>query len=281
MEHEAAGKMQAYKKEISAWWTADCSFYDNYPEHGLTRREEELWEKFLKQEIGENPKTILDVGCGTGSIALILSALGHDVSGIDLSEGMLSVCEKKAAFRGLPIQIQIGDAEALPFPDHSFDIITSRWVLWTLLRPEVAMSEWKRVLKPGGKILAFDVKTHTSGNGTIPDKIRQYVSKSLISLQDGRKLNSYTYKKEIHDALPLAYHLPDSFDRQVRLFQDAGLTGVITKPVEPLAVMPGEKLEKPWRYRFGWKGYGDWHCISGYKDETCIQSGMINPDGPH
>jgi ubiquinone/menaquinone biosynthesis C-methylase UbiE len=266
MEPETVGKIQAYKREISAFWTADCSFYNNYPEHGLTRREEELWEIFLKEEIGESPKTVLDVGCGTGSIALILSGLGHDVSGIDLSEGMLSVCEKKAIQRGLPIRTQIGDAEALPFPDKSFDIISSRWVLWTLLRPDVAMSEWKRVLRPGGKILAFDVKTHTYRNQTIPDKIRQFVSKSLIFLQDGKKIRSYTENKEIRDILPLAHYLSDSFDRQIRLFHDSGLSGVVAKPVTPLAVMPGEKLDKPWRYRFGWKGYGDWHCISGVKE---------------
>lgn len=265
MEHEAAGDIQTYKKEISTWWTKDSSFYDNYPEHGLTRREEELWEMFLKKEIGECPKAILDVGCGTGSIALILAGLGHDVSGIDLSEGMLSVCEKKATFRGLPIHIQVGDAEALPFPDQSFDIITSRWVLWTLLRPDIAMSEWKRVLRPGGKILAFDVKTHRYGNVTIPEKIRQFVSKSLISLQDGRTLKSYSYNTEIAKALPLSFNHPDAFDRQVRLFHDSDLVNVETKPVTPLSVMPGEKLDKPWRYRFGWKGYGDWHCISGYK----------------
>jgi ubiquinone/menaquinone biosynthesis C-methylase UbiE len=140
--------IKQYKDEISEYWTKDCSFYDNYPEHGLTKREEELWEKFLHTEIGDEPLKILDVGTGTGSISLILSKLGHEVSGIDISSGMLSVCERKAGERGLKLDLHIGDAEALPFPDNNFDLITSRWVLWTLLQPEIAINEWKRVLKP-------------------------------------------------------------------------------------------------------------------------------------
>ncbi len=264
-EHDTSDRTSAFKQEISAWWTKDSAYYDNYPEHGLTAREEGLWKEFLSREIGPEQKTILDVGCGTGSIALLLADLGHSVTGIDLSEGMLAVCQRKAAKRGLDLQVQTGDAEALPFPDQRFDLVTSRWVLWTLLHPDTAIREWTRVLRPGGRILAFDVKTHSRGNDTVPAKIRQYISKTLISLQDGRKLTSYTYKKEIADALPLSHHHPDAFDRQVSLFRDAGLTGIEVIPVSPLSVMASEKLDKPWRYRFGWKGYGDWYCLSGRK----------------
>ncbi len=267
-DNSSSVTIQQYKQEISEWWTRDCVFYDNYPEHGLTKREEELWQQFLATELGEEPKRILDVGTGTGSISLILSTLGHDVSGIDLSPGMLSVCERKAAERGLPLDLKVGDAEALPFPDNTFDVITSRWVLWTLLQPSVAISEWKRVLKPGGKILAFDVKTHDNLNQSVSQTIKGRISKFLISVQDGRKLDSYLYKSEIHNALPLSYNKTDCFDRQVMLFKTADLDDVSAKPIEPLSVMKNEKLNKPWRYRFGKKGYGDWHCISGVKRDN-------------
>lgn len=259
--------IQQYKQEISEWWTKDCKFYDNYPEHGLTKKEEELWQKFLLHELGESPKRILDVGTGTGSISLILSALGHDVSGVDLSPGMLSVCERKAVERGLSLDLKVGDAEALPYPDNSFDVITSRWVLWTLLQPSVAIQEWKRVLRPGGRILAFDVKTHDNLNQSVSQTIKGHISKFLISVQDGRKLDSYLYKSDINMALPLAYNKQDCFNRQVMLFKDANLDDVSAKPVEPLSVMKNEKLNKPWRYRFAKKGYGDWHCISGMKKQ--------------
>ncbi|MCA1917491.1 MAG: class I SAM-dependent methyltransferase [Methanospirillum hungatei] len=56
----------------------------------MEKREEDLWEKFLHTEIGEEPLKILDVGTGTGSISLILSKLGHEVIVIDLSPGMFS-----------------------------------------------------------------------------------------------------------------------------------------------------------------------------------------------
>lgn len=257
--------IQQFKQEISEYWTKDCSFYDNYPEHGLTKREEELWEIFLHEEIGDESLKILDVGTGTGSISLILAKLGHEVTGIDLSPGMLSVCERKAGERGLNLSLHVGDAEDLPFPKDNFDLITSRWVLWTLLQPEIAINEWKRVIKPGGRILAFDVKTHNSGNETLFEKFRQYISKTLISLQDGRKPANYSYKQEITDALPLSYRCPDCFDKQVSLFTNADLREVSVKMVEPLTVMQHEKLDKPWRYKFGRRKYGDWHCISGKK----------------
>ncbi len=265
MNKTDVSQTDGYKKEIKEYWTHDSPFYDNYPEHGLTIKDEELWRRFLQTEIGDEPKKILDVGCGTGSIALILASLDHDVSGIDLSEGMLSVCERKANERGLIITTTVGDAEDLPYPDGIFDIVTSRWVLWTLLKPETAISEWKRVLKPGGRILAFDVKTHNANNATITDKLKAKLSGMLISLQDGRKI--YRYNKEIYDALPLSYNNVDSFNNQIKLFKDACLSDVSVKPITTLDAMSNEKLDKPWRYHLGWKGYGDWHCISGRKSE--------------
>jgi ubiquinone/menaquinone biosynthesis C-methylase UbiE len=268
MAHQTPQKIEEYKRTITDYWTRDSSFYDNYPEHGLTKKEEQLWKVFFESEIGEKPLKILDVGTGTGSISLILSGLGHDVTGIDISEGMLAECERKAGERGLSLTFQVGDAEALPFGNQSFDMVTSRWVLWTLLRPDVAISEWMRVLRPGGRILAFDIKTHSSGNTSIPVKIRQSLSRMLISIQDGRRLRSYSYNREIYDSLPLSYKNADSFSRQISLFKIAGLDPVQVKEVTSLSAMTSETLEKPWRYRLGWKGYGDWHCISGMKKVT-------------
>lgn len=258
-------RISQYKETIADWWTKDCSFYDNYPEHGLTIKEEALWRTFFEEELGENPLKILDVGTGTGSISLILAYLGHDVTGIDLSPGMLDVCEKKAGARGLMLDLHVGDAETLPFPDQQFDVVTSRWVLWTLLQPETAISEWMRVLKPGGKIFAFDVKNPKYRDNTVPEKVKQFISRTLITVQDGRKPDGYSYRDDIRDALPLSYNHADAFERQVVLFRDSGLTDVLVQEVSPLARMKDEKLDKPWRYRFGWKGYGDWHCISGVK----------------
>lgn len=264
-ENPEPGPLEGYKQEISDWWTRDSCYYDNYPEHGLTAQEEVFWKQFFIQELGSDPLKILDVGTGTGSLSLLLARIGHQVTGIDLSPGMIAECRRKARERCVPVTLQVGDAEALPFPDEWFDAVTSRWVLWTLLSPDIAVSEWKRVLKPGGSILAFDVRTQQYNTGSTLDKVRRHCSKALIFLRDGRKPGSDRYSPDLYTRLPLSCHKPDAFGKQVELFQSAGFPEVTVKKVEPLSGLSGVKIDKPWRYRLGWKGYGDWHCIISRK----------------
>ena len=258
-------KLNIYKHEISDWWTRDSNYYDNYPEHGLTSQEESEWRRFFVQELNTDSLKILDVGTGTGSLSLLLAATGHQVTGIDISNGMLSECSKKAKTRGISLRLQVGDAEALPFKDEYFDVVTSRWVLWTLLRPDIAIREWKRVLKPGGKILAFDVISPKDNTDSISHKIKRLCSGMLISLQDGRKFVSNGYNPEIYNHLPLYHKKPDAFKKQVALFFSAGFPNVTVKRIDLLSDFSSKDLNKPWRYRLGWKGYGDWHCIISTK----------------
>ena len=114
--------------------------------HGNTLFTKSLETKKLK---------ILDVGTGNGSLALVLAGMGHDVVGIDISEGVLSVAKEKAKERGVNPDLRIGDAESLEFEDKCFDAVVSRIVLWTLPNPQKAIEEWRRVLKPGGKVYTF------------------------------------------------------------------------------------------------------------------------------
>lgn len=89
-------------------------------------------------------------------MALLFAEMGHEVTGVDLSEGMLEKAKFNAENLGLKIDFSFGDAEKLPFEDNSFDLVGSKYLLWTLHQPSSAILEWKRVLKPGGKIFAID-----------------------------------------------------------------------------------------------------------------------------
>ncbi|MCK4734622.1 MAG: class I SAM-dependent methyltransferase, partial [Methanophagales archaeon] len=82
--------------------------------------------------------------------------LGHDVTGVDLSEEMLKKARENAARFDLPVDFRQGDAENLSFEDESFDADVNRAVLWTILNPEKAIAEWWRVLKPDGKLVIID-----------------------------------------------------------------------------------------------------------------------------
>lgn len=81
---------------------------------------------------------------------------GHKVTDVDLSAGMLKKAKHNADNMGLKIDFFHGDAENLPFEDSSFDLVTNKFLLWTLQQPSCAVREWKRVLKSGGMVFAID-----------------------------------------------------------------------------------------------------------------------------
>ncbi|MDP9176989.1 MAG: methyltransferase domain-containing protein [Gemmatimonadota bacterium] len=112
----------------------------------------------------EPGETILDVGCGTGTLAI--AAKGRVggagvVHGIDASPEMIDLANRKATKAGIDVAFQTGIVEALPFPDAQFDVVLSTLMLHhlpKLVRRQCAR-EMRRVLKPGGRVLAVDFAT--------------------------------------------------------------------------------------------------------------------------
>ncbi|HEU5100682.1 MAG TPA: methyltransferase domain-containing protein [Roseiflexaceae bacterium] len=101
---------------------------------------------------------VLDAGCGAGHTALAFAPLVAEVVALDLTEAMLAQGRKLSRDRGIAnIIFQRGDVERLPFPDASFDLVTSRYSAHHYPHPQVALGEFTRVLKPGGAFLLVDV----------------------------------------------------------------------------------------------------------------------------
>jgi len=145
------------KEIVLESWNKWSSDYDSYYPHTIKSAKEDLeWKNTLKKLVGNKVQNILDVGTGTGFLAIDLTEMGHKVNGIDLSEGMLKEAERKAKDRNLEIQFVIGDVEELDEPDNSYDIVINRFILWTMQYPEKAIREWTRVLKPGGRLIVID-----------------------------------------------------------------------------------------------------------------------------
>ena len=96
---------------------------------------------------------VLDVGCGTGVVAVTARLAGAAVTGIDLTPELLAVAKENAAIAGVEdIVWKEGDAEDLPFRDGEFDVVLSQFAHIFAPRPEVAVKEMLRVLTPGGRI---------------------------------------------------------------------------------------------------------------------------------
>lgn len=133
----------------------------------LTRGRERAFRERLvdlaRIELGE---AVLDVGCGTGTLALAAKRRvgpGGVVYGIDASPEMIARARKKAVKADAGVVFQTAVVESLPFPDARFDVVLSTLMLHHLPRParEQCVREIRRVLRPGGRLLAVDFATPT------------------------------------------------------------------------------------------------------------------------
>lgn len=99
---------------------------------------------------------VLDVGTGSGLVAIAMALLGHEVTAVDLSSNMIRLASERAEAMGLSIEFLNTAAGELPFADGSFDVVISRNLTWALPDPVETFKQWRRVLKPGGRLLYWD-----------------------------------------------------------------------------------------------------------------------------
>lgn len=152
------------KKIIQDYWCWRASSFDR----GSCARQPAWWEVYGRALGCSGPCSILDIGTGTGFLALGLARRGHRVTGIDLSPGMLKRARENAAEGGLPVELLIADAEQPPFRPESFDAVVCRNLLWTLCRPEAALTSWRRLLRPGGRLVVSDgLWSHAGMRGSV------------------------------------------------------------------------------------------------------------------
>ena len=95
---------------------------------------------------------VLDVACGTGVVAVTAARMGASVTGLDLTPELLEVARANAALASVTIDFHEGDVEQLPFDAGTFDVVVSQFGHMFAPRPDVAIGQMLRVLKPGGTI---------------------------------------------------------------------------------------------------------------------------------
>jgi ubiquinone/menaquinone biosynthesis C-methylase UbiE len=140
-------------------WDRRASTFDDEAAHGLVSEEQRLaWLDLLSRLVGPAPQRVLDVGCGTGFLALRFAELGHTVTAIDLSPKMLDRARHRAEEANQLIDFRVGNAVALDSPDAVYDLVIARHVVWNLAEPERGVAEWLRVLRPGGRLALIEGK---------------------------------------------------------------------------------------------------------------------------
>lgn len=194
------------KQAITEKWDLSSETYDNHNWHGIKSAEERaLYRNMLKSTIPEHASTILDVGCGTGELSMLLAEMGYIVTGIDLSEKMLSKAREKASSKRLSICFVKGDAENPPFEENSFDIVFNRHVLWTLPEPDKAIGAWKRVLKNEGRVMIID---GVWDDGSLNSKVCRFTKHLCTMVIKQNSVSKDAYSKEVRSALPNAGGMP-------------------------------------------------------------------------
>lgn len=175
------------KEQIRDYWSTRADTFDDSFSHQITEGVElEAWKALYTRMLGAEEKHVLDLGCGTGEVSKVLFALGHRVTGLDFSDAMLTKARAKHADKGGRATYVSGDAEMTKQPDATFDAVTCRHLVWTLLEPEQALADWFRVLKPDGHLVIFDGNfMHQSLKDTVLRKIIALISPTQPSpLQD-------------------------------------------------------------------------------------------------
>lgn len=143
-------------------WDAQAATFDDEPDHGLgdpaTR---EAWRQLLAAHLPAPPADIVDLGCGTGTLSVLLAEAGHRVRGSDLSPAMVERATAKAVAAGLSVDVEVGDASLPSYDEGSADVVLCRHVLWALPDPAAALARWVRLLRPGGRLVLVEGRWHT------------------------------------------------------------------------------------------------------------------------
>jgi SAM-dependent methyltransferase len=108
--------------------------------------------RLVKRAGVHSGQCVLDVACGTGVVSVTAARLGARVTGLDLTIELLERARENARIAGVEIDWHEGDVEKLPFGDAAFDVVLSEFGHIFAPRPEVAIAEMLRVLKPGGTV---------------------------------------------------------------------------------------------------------------------------------
>lgn len=169
---------------------------------------------------------VLDLACGTGDFAITIAKAfpQAQVTGVDLSEGMLAVMKEKVEKQGLDgrIYMETGDGENLRFPDGTFDDVTIAFGIRNFENRARGLEETLRVLKPGGKLVVLELSRPEAG---LLRRIYDFYFLRLLPKIGG----SISGDRAAYSYLPASVKSFPGKEEFMKMMSDAGFVGVAHK----------------------------------------------------
>jgi SAM-dependent methyltransferase len=172
-----------------AYWDNQADTFDNHPDHGLRdRRVRNAWRRLLLAHLPPAPAAVADIGCGTGSLSVLLAVEGYAVTGLDFAPGMVRAARAKARAAGATARFVLSDAVAPTLPPASFDVVLARHVLWAMPDADEALAAWLRLLLPGGTLVLIEGRWSTGAGLTTAEAgravLRHRADATITALDD-------------------------------------------------------------------------------------------------
>jgi 2-polyprenyl-3-methyl-5-hydroxy-6-metoxy-1,4-benzoquinol methylase len=169
-------------QEARRYWDREAPNFDDEPDHGL--RDSivyEAWESRIKTWFPASPSRVLDIGCGTGSLSVMLIGLGYTVTGVDFSPAMIDIAKAKALTKGLDVEFAIMDAAFPGLAPRQFGAVICRHLLWALPEPGKVLQRWTRLLKQDGRLVLVEGYWE-AGGGLHLDEVRKILPSSFTGV---------------------------------------------------------------------------------------------------
>ena len=231
------------EEKLKKNWTGGSDGYSRIVNNEWNSFKREAWKNLIlsQAELPDKGK-VLDVGTGPGFFALLLSLEGYDVTAVDCTPAMLEKAGKNAERMGAAANFLLSDAQELPFQDESFDLVVSRNVAWTIMDTEKAYKEWKRVLKPGGRVLIFDANWNIRLFNEEKEREFQRDIKELREKYPDYEIHFHSEEElEFRRGMPLCREIRPQWDFGAllrcgyhRIYCDADIRNIIYTPEEQI-----------------------------------------------
>lgn len=184
---------------MTTFWDEQAATFDEEPDHGLRDAGvRAAWAELLLPLMPSGSSEVVDLGCGTGSLSVLLAEAGHHVRGVDLAERMVDAATAKARKASVKAEFVQGDAAEPPYAPASADVVLARHVLWALPDPASALKSWVRLLKPNGRLVLIEGHWST-GSGLRAAECEALVSQVRTQATLTRLRDKALWGREIED----------------------------------------------------------------------------------